>query len=191
MVRRIIKYSYTGWSPHTRKNIQSLEAVQRRVAWFVKNDHGLTSTVTAMLQSLEWPILKERQCMATILQQLCYLKFYTIWSVFLLINICLQPLIIQGDTSQDWNGTFFMLMLSFNLCFIHIWHMEQIIKQCSQCRNHCSLCSIHIWYTEQVTEWVVARVHNFRGRGEYPTLYTAAKHTALSYDAISYWHLRW
>ena len=31
---------------------------------------------------------------------------------------------------------------------------------------------------------IVPRVHNFRGRGEYPTLYTAAKHTALSYDAI-------
>ena len=38
---------------------------------------------------------------------------------------------------------------------------------------------------------VIPRVHNFIGGGEYPTLYTAAKHTALSYDAIRYWHLRW
>ena len=30
------------------------------------------------------------------------------------------------------------------------------------------------------------RVHNFRGRGECPAVYTAAKHTALSYDAIRY-----
>ena len=29
------------------------------------------------------------------------------------------------------------------------------------------------------------RVRNNRDGGEYPTLYTAAKHTALSYDAIS------
>lgn len=102
MVRRIIEYSYTVWSPHTRKNIQSLEAVQRRVAWFVKNDHGLTSTVTAMLQSLERPILKERQWPLYYSNYATYLKkLYTIWSVFLLINICLQPLIIQGDTSQD------------------------------------------------------------------------------------------
>ena len=101
MVRRITEYICTVWSPHTRKNIQSLEGVQRRVAWFVKNDYGLTSTVTAMLQSLEWPILKERQWPLYYSNYATYLKFYTIWSVFLLINICLQPLIIQGDTSQD------------------------------------------------------------------------------------------
>ena len=34
--------------------------------------------------------------------------------------------------------------------------------------------------------YIYTRVHNFRGRGECPTLYTAAKHTALSYDAIRY-----
>ena len=33
---------------------------------------------------------------------------------------------------------------------------------------------------------ILPRVHNFIGEGEYPTLYTAAKHTALSYDAIRY-----
>ena len=34
--------------------------------------------------------------------------------------------------------------------------------------------------------YVSPRVHNFIGRGEYPTLYTPAKHTALSYNATHY-----
>ena len=45
-------------------------------------------------------------------------------------------------------------------------------------------------YKERIV-WLLARVNNFIGGGEYPTLYTAAKHTALSYDAICYWHLKW
>ena len=38
---------------------------------------------------------------------------------------------------------------------------------------------------------IEARVLSDRGGGEYPTLYTAAKHTTLSYDTIRSWHLRW
>ena len=37
---------------------------------------------------------------------------------------------------------------------------------------------------------LAARVHNFIGGGEYPTLYTPVKHTVLSYNAIRYRHLR-
>ena len=47
-------------APYTRKNIQGLEAVQRRTARFVKNDYRFTSSVTAMLQDLEWPTPEER-----------------------------------------------------------------------------------------------------------------------------------
>ena len=61
MVRPIIEYACTVWSPHTKKNIQSLEAVQRRAARFVQNDYGFTSSVTAMLQDLGWPTLEERR----------------------------------------------------------------------------------------------------------------------------------
>ena len=44
--------------------------VQRRAARFVKNDHRFTSSVTAMLQDLEWPTCDGQ------LKQLCCLKFY-------------------------------------------------------------------------------------------------------------------
>ena len=61
MVRPIMEYACTVWSPHTKKNIQILEAVQRRAARFVKNDYSNFSSVTAMMQDLEWPTLEERR----------------------------------------------------------------------------------------------------------------------------------
>ena len=61
MVRPIMEYARTVWSPHTKKNIQILEAVQRRAARFVKNDYSNFSSVTAMMQDLEWPTLEERR----------------------------------------------------------------------------------------------------------------------------------
>ena len=45
---------------------------------------------------------------------------------------------------------------------------------------------LYTHYLEYTAKDHIARVHNFRGRGECPTVYTAAKHTALSYDAIRY-----
>ena len=56
MVRPIVKYACTVRAPYTRKNIQSLKA-----AWFVKNDYGFTSSVTAMLKDLGWPTFEKRR----------------------------------------------------------------------------------------------------------------------------------
>ena len=61
MVKPIVEYACTVWAPCTRKNIQSLEAVQRKAAWFAKNDYGFTSSVTAMLQDLGRPTLERRR----------------------------------------------------------------------------------------------------------------------------------
>ena len=44
-----MEYACAVWSPHTRKNIQGLEVMQRKVARFVENAYGLTSSATAML----------------------------------------------------------------------------------------------------------------------------------------------
>ena len=61
MVIPIVEYACTVWAPYTRKNIQSLEAVQRKAARFVKTDYGFTLSVTAMLQDLGWPTLEKRR----------------------------------------------------------------------------------------------------------------------------------
>ena len=49
------------YGTHTAQNTQKLEAVQRRSACFVMNNYQQTSSVTSMLQTLQWPTLAERR----------------------------------------------------------------------------------------------------------------------------------
>ena len=61
MIRQILEYASTVWSPYTKKNILMIEAVQRRAARFVTNTYNRTSSVTAMLFRLGWPSLEQRR----------------------------------------------------------------------------------------------------------------------------------
>lgn len=61
LVRPLVEYACTVWDPHTALNIQKLEAVQRRSARFVMNNYSQTSSVTSMLEILQWTSLEERR----------------------------------------------------------------------------------------------------------------------------------
>ncbi len=60
LVRSLMEYSSAIWDPHLVKHKNSLEAVQWRAARWVKNDYKRDSSVTAMLEDLEWMTLEER-----------------------------------------------------------------------------------------------------------------------------------
>ena len=61
VVRPQLEYASSVWSPHTDIAIQQIEKVQRRAARWVKRDYSRTSSVTAMLQSLNWRRLDLRR----------------------------------------------------------------------------------------------------------------------------------
>ncbi|KAI8517018.1 phosphoinositide-3-kinase, regulatory subunit 4 [Branchiostoma belcheri] len=61
LVRPHLEYSATVWDPYTTKGIQAVEAVQRRAARVTLNDYQRTSSVTQMLNNLQWPLLSERR----------------------------------------------------------------------------------------------------------------------------------
>jgi hypothetical protein len=61
MVRPIVEYASTVWDPHTNKLITNLEKVQRRAARYVTGRYHNTSSVTDMLQQLQWPSLEDRR----------------------------------------------------------------------------------------------------------------------------------
>ena len=61
LVRPIMEYVFCVWDPHTQRNINKLEMVQRRAARFVKVDFDRTSSVTSMLADLRWNTLQERR----------------------------------------------------------------------------------------------------------------------------------
>ena len=57
LIKPILEYACVIWAPHTQKDIISIESVQRRAARFVFNDYSYNSSVTEMLQRLNWPNL--------------------------------------------------------------------------------------------------------------------------------------
>ena len=64
LVRPIMEYRSIIWDPFTKDNISKLEMVQRRAARYVTGDYHRTSSVTDMLQKLQWPTLQERRAQA-------------------------------------------------------------------------------------------------------------------------------
>ena len=54
-VRPLLEYASSVWDPHTKRNIDKIEAIQRRAAHFVLNRYHNTSSVSAMLDRLHWP----------------------------------------------------------------------------------------------------------------------------------------
>ena len=61
LVRPTLEYESPVWDPHTAKNMNKIEAVQRRAATWVINGHHQTSSVDDMYQQLQWSPLTERR----------------------------------------------------------------------------------------------------------------------------------
>ena len=61
LVRPILEYAQVVWDPYEVGQIDQLESVQRRAARFTMNNYRRTSSVTAMLNNLEWPLLANRR----------------------------------------------------------------------------------------------------------------------------------
>ena len=61
MVRSLLLYCSTVWSPYTQEHIQKIEMVQRRAARYVTNRYHNRSSVTSMLDHLEWETLESRR----------------------------------------------------------------------------------------------------------------------------------
>jgi len=60
-VRPTLEYASSAWDPHTRKNIDKLEQVQRYAARYITIKFSRTASVTKILQDLNWPSLQQRR----------------------------------------------------------------------------------------------------------------------------------
>ena len=61
LVRATLEYSCTEWDPYLNKDIEGLEAIQRRGARFLCGDYSRESSVSGMLKELGWEDLQERR----------------------------------------------------------------------------------------------------------------------------------
>ena len=55
------------WDPHTQDNINKVESIQRRAARFVTNNYDPRSSVTTLLQDLNWSTLQHRRQLAKLI----------------------------------------------------------------------------------------------------------------------------
>ena len=65
-----------------------------------------------------------------------------------------------------------------------VYKCHNIIVRYFQAENFQEYFSTTDFTKQSLQLFLLSRAHNFRCGGEYPTFYTAAKHTALSYDTI-------
>ena len=61
LVRPHLEYCASVWDPHTQCAVQRLEIVQWRAARYVMRRYQNTSSVTHMLDYLQWPLLSQRR----------------------------------------------------------------------------------------------------------------------------------
>ncbi|KAK3096098.1 hypothetical protein FSP39_023212 [Pinctada imbricata] len=66
LVRPSLEYAASVWNPSKKDSINKLEAVQRRAARFATGDYQRTSSVTSMLQQLQWQTLQHRRNIAQV-----------------------------------------------------------------------------------------------------------------------------
>ena len=61
IVRPILEYASVVWDPYQQVYINSLEKIQRRSVRWVCNNYSTYSSVTTMIESLNWVTLRERR----------------------------------------------------------------------------------------------------------------------------------
>ena len=61
MVRPSLEYCASVWNPNQKELIQKIEMIQRRAARYVSNRFRNTSSVSSMLDALQWESLESRR----------------------------------------------------------------------------------------------------------------------------------
>ena len=97
-VRPKLEYASAVWDPHTRTQINQIEKVQRRAARYVTNRYYNTSSVTDMLQNLNWPSLEIRR------KRVRLIMFYKIIHYVVAIHP-LDTLLLPTTTITRYNSS--------------------------------------------------------------------------------------
>ena len=61
MIRPILEYASAIWSPYTQRNVDLVEAIQRRSVRFIFNNYSPYASVTEMLERLDSKTFAERR----------------------------------------------------------------------------------------------------------------------------------
>ena len=96
MIKPILDYAAIVWSPHTQKDINTIERSQRQAARFVFNNYSTYASVSQMLTNLNWPSLAHCR------QEQKAVMIFKI--VNRLIDIPASPYLLSVPTDHDTRG---------------------------------------------------------------------------------------
>lgn len=96
LVRPQLEYATCAWNPHTSRNSDIIESVQRQAARFVTHQYDRQASVTSMLDNLKWDTLQTRR---TLHQAEMFYKVHRG-----LVNICMPRDITR--TTRPLNRNF-------------------------------------------------------------------------------------
>ena len=120
LVRPQLEYGSEAWNPHANNDVKRLEKIQRQAARFVFQDFRRTTSVTPLMQQLQWDSLQTRR----LLNQ--SVMFYEIQHQ--LVNITFPPHFQHVSSSIRRNNSIAtsnqtpMLPYSFYPRTIRIWN---------------------------------------------------------------------
>ena len=125
-IRQTVEYASPVWDPHTKRNTNKIEMVQRRCARYVTGNFDRTSSVTSMLNCLSWPTLEERrrQYRLAVMYRILHNQVDIHWQSFLtktssctrghscrlFVPFCKNHVYASSffpRTSKDWNNLTF------------------------------------------------------------------------------------
>ena len=84
-IRPTVEHASPVWDPHTKRNTNKIEMVQRRCARYVSGNFDRTSSVTSLLNYPSWPTLEERlrQCRLAVMYRILHNQVDIHWQSFL------------------------------------------------------------------------------------------------------------
>ena len=60
-IRPTVEYASQVWDPHTKRDTNKIEMIQRRCARYVTGNFDRTSSMASLINCLSWPTLEERR----------------------------------------------------------------------------------------------------------------------------------
>ena len=106
-MRPIVEYASVVWSPHIQAHKNLVEMVQRKAARFVLNSFARNSSVTALLERLNWTTLESRRNHAKVTM------FYKIINDIVSINFS-HHLQSSSSTTRGHNQRFIPISTRVN-----------------------------------------------------------------------------
>ena len=131
LVRPLVEYSSSVWSPYTKSNIARLEMVQRRAARWTLSEYSPYASVTQMLQSLGWRSLEQRRSDS----RLCL--FYKI--IYGLVAIDMPPYVVHPLRTPRNSHTLCFRQIQSTVDYYKYSFYPLSIVQCNRLPAHIAL----------------------------------------------------